>query len=417
MANIMLWPDVHREDGHWLPAVSLAKSLHDRNHDVRMIGIPDTAPIVEPYQIPFTEVLAKHFPFGYAQERFLETGRTVMSHLMPMARGELDDVFTGSEEPDVLVVGYFAALEALIVHHKYNLPLVVLTTFLRHPDMLPALLAKSILLDHPPTVMERMIELCAGEPMDVDEFVQPLREAPEIIPMPQAFDFRDRDWKHEAQVTYVEPMVTRLRLDGNPVPTPEVTYFHDLPEEGPLLYGVCGSQVEVFESSARQFFLNLIEMMKSPGMRERHLVLSVGVKLYQEFERAFMMENSPKKLPENVSIASWVPQQEILERAEAIFLHGGLATIKESIWAEVPIVIVPMVNDQFDNALRIEEHDLGVMVEVSSLTPERLREALAEATSSPWIRRAASRMQGIFEDEETRVPKRSVEVIESQLQV
>src|SRR5882672_4745715 len=74
MTTIMLWPDVQREDGHWLPAVSLAKSLKDAGYSVKMMGIPDTAAVVAPYKVPFTEVLSTFFPLGYARER-LETGR------------------------------------------------------------------------------------------------------------------------------------------------------------------------------------------------------------------------------------------------------------------------------------------------------------------------------------------------------
>jgi UDP:flavonoid glycosyltransferase YjiC (YdhE family) len=415
MTKVTLWPDVHREDGHWLPAVSLAKSLKDEGYQVQFIGIPDTADIVAPYKATFIEILADFFPFGYARER-LETGRTQLSHLLAIAKGALDAVF-GGPSPGMLIAGYFAALEALIVHHKYHVPLVTLTTFLRHPNATPALFAKTTLIDLPPAVSAKLIATATGDPtMTIEAFVAPLDAAPELLPAPKEFDFADSDWKHAPQVSYVEPMVTRVPLDGSTLPPPVVDYVHPPPPTGKLLYGAAGSQQEVFELSARQFFEGLIEMMNGPGFSTRQLVLSLGATLFDEFKKIYTDSGAggTRRLPPNVSLAAWVPQLDILARSEAVFLHGGLGTIKESIMAAVPIVITPMVNDQFENALRIERLELGVMAELSRLTPDRLREALAEVTSGPWFRRAALRMQQIFDAAEHRLPKkRSVEIVRS----
>jgi UDP:flavonoid glycosyltransferase YjiC (YdhE family) len=178
---------------------------------------------------------------------------------------------------------------------------------------------------------------------------------------------------------------------------------------------VCGSQVEVFEASARQFFTSLIDMMNAPGLRDRHLVLSLGDMLFQEFLKTYTDTGGggTRRLPDNVSLAPWVPQLDILQRSDTVFIHGGLGTIKESIWTAVPMVVTPMVNDQFENALRIERLDLGVMAEVSRLTPDSLREGLTKVTSSPWFRRATNQMQQVFLAAENRVPKRSVEVVKT----
>src|SRR5690606_40933468 len=56
------------------------------------------------------------------------------------------------------------------------------------------------------------------EGMTVEAFVQPLRDAREIIPCPGAFDFDDDDWKHRELTTYVEPMIAREHLDGATLP-------------------------------------------------------------------------------------------------------------------------------------------------------------------------------------------------------
>ena len=48
MARIMIWPDLYKEHGHWLPCVNLANSLQEIGHTPEFMGIPDCASIVAP---------------------------------------------------------------------------------------------------------------------------------------------------------------------------------------------------------------------------------------------------------------------------------------------------------------------------------------------------------------------------------
>ncbi len=94
-------------------------------------------------------------------------------------------------------------------------------------------------------------------------------------------------------------------------------------------------------------------------------------------------------------------------------MHGGLATIKESIWEQVPIVIVPHGKDQMDNALRIRRSGIGVVSEVADLTPQHLRGLFTAATSSKWIRQKLAKMKALFQVEESKAPKPSIQLIQS----
>jgi UDP:flavonoid glycosyltransferase YjiC (YdhE family) len=116
-------------------------------------------------------------------------------------------------------------------------------------------------------------------------------------------------------------------------------------------------------------------------------------------------------LPSNVKLFDWVSQLDIMGVADVVFMHGGLATIKESIWEKVPIVIVPLGKDQMDNALRIKRAGVGVATEVTDLSALDLRKLFTEATSSSWIRQNLARMQGIFQTAETAKP--SINIIKT----
>lgn len=57
-----------------------------------------------------------------------------------------------------------------------------------------------------------------------------------------------------------------------------------------------------------------------------------------------------------------VPQTTVLANASAFITHGGMGSVKESIFYNVPMIVLPLdlFYDQSDNALRVEHHKLGV---------------------------------------------------------
>jgi UDP:flavonoid glycosyltransferase YjiC (YdhE family) len=421
MAKIMLWPDVYREHGHWLPAVNLAKSLKDLNHTVEFMGIPDCSSIVSPYGATFRPILGNIYPAGHSLNDRLEPigQRWKPHHLLPMCRGQggIAELFAAGVKPNVVVAGYFAGLEALILRHKYQVPFVLLTTYLRHPDEDPAMFAKTKLLFMHEEVAQKLMNSAmnrtASDPdATLEEFLAPLEEAKELIPCPRDFDYFDEDWEHGGNVTYVEPMVTRVPLDpAITLPTNPVGLSPAIPTDKKLIFATSGSQVADYEDKARQYFQSLIGMMKTPGMENYHLVLAMGDKLLAEFNVLYKIDVGTSTLPANVTLSAWVSQLEILKAAEVVFMHGGLATIKESIWEQVPIVIFPHGKDQMDNALRIERAGVGIAPKVDVVTPQALRQALTEVTASPWIKQRLQAMSGLFAAKDNATPKPSVQII------
>jgi hypothetical protein len=432
MSKVMIWPDIYREQGHWLPCVTLAKSLQNAGLTVRFMGIPDTQSIISPYAsltTYFTTILADIYPAGYSSENTLEPldQRWKPAHILPIVGrpaspgvpavpGELDTIFTGTGAPDLLVSGYFTALETLLIHWKYGTKFVIITTFLRHPADLPSLHAKTKLLYMQPALAQAIIDgvvPAAQKGMSIDDFVAPLDARPEIIPCSKQFDFTDPDWVHAANVSYVEPMILRSALDSTPPPPdPTESGAVAVPATQRLIFGTSGSQVQDYEFLARQLFLNLIAMMQTQGMSSYFLVLAVGDKLDAALRVQFGMDVNPSQgFPPNVAWFPWVSQLDIMKQADVVFMHGGLATIKESIWEQVPIVIIPLGKDQLDNALRVQRNGVGVVSQVQDLAPLDLRKLLTTATASTWVRQNLASMQGIFAAAENQSPKPSVTII------
>ena len=59
-------------------------------------------------------------------------------------------------------------------------------------------------------------------------------------------------------------------------------------------------------------------------------------------------------MPSNVLVTEWVPQQDLLaHRNLAVFLtHGGLLSLQEALYHEVPLVGIPIWFDQRTNLIR-----------------------------------------------------------------
>jgi len=65
-------------------------------------------------------------------------------------------------------------------------------------------------------------------------------------------------------------------------------------------------------------------------------------------------------IPENIIIAQYLPQLEILKHADLFITHGGMNSINESLYYGVPMIVMPQINEQRINASRIEQLVVGI---------------------------------------------------------
>ena len=59
----------------------------------------------------------------------------------------------------------------------------------------------------------------------------------------------------------------------------------------------------------------------------------------------------------------WVDQARVLNHADLVVCHGGSGTTLAALAAGVPLVMVPLFADQFENARRIAKTGAGRVVE------------------------------------------------------
>ena len=95
----------------------------------------------------------------------------------------------------------------------------------------------------------------------------------------------------------------------------------------------------------------------------------------------------------NIVAVDYAPQLELLKRATLTITHAGMNTTMESLAEGVPMVAIPVTNDQPAVSARIEHSGCGIRVALSKLSVPRLRAAIERVLTEPSYRENALRLQ------------------------
>jgi UDP:flavonoid glycosyltransferase YjiC (YdhE family) len=302
------------EIGHVNPTFKLAKGLQRRNHRVCYLGIRDYEEYVAAEGLDFVPILDQWCPRGFSKEP-----------------GKIGKIFALSAARDENRRGGNPLAEIRDVLRRTGPDLVVTDVHLRDLAFLADRLdIKSVLIS--PMIPIRFEQLLQYEPPA--SFRPPI-----LILCPVEFEFPDAS--RVAGRHYIEASID---LGRKAVPFP----WEQLDETRPLIYCSFGSHTHRYKQSA-PFFQVLIDAVKRKP--EYQLVLAVGAHLSpSEFGPA----------PSNVVLVNMAPQLKMLERASMMVTHGGLGSVKECIFLNVPMIVFPALWDQPDNAARIAYHGLGL---------------------------------------------------------
>jgi MGT family glycosyltransferase len=360
MANIVFL--LEHEEGHLLPTFQLAKRLAARGHQVSYVGLADAAELVQRQGYPFSPIMENVFPKG--------STRTLRDQIEAAEAGEAGrevgysdaaatDLFVGSlvrgedlaaavqtRQPDVLLVSSLFPLNALVMHYRFGIPVVLITPWLRpfpKAEYSRYIESSLMLLRGAGTELFRLIQEADPKAKRFQDIAARFIGLRELILCPADLDLPRPEWGQEPEVFYVEPSIELSRGRGDSFP------WERLMPGRRLLYTSLGSQSQ--EAGREKLVAFHTAVAEAAGqLPEWQLVLSTGAIEPREITN----------LPETAIAARWVPQIPVLEKASLMITHGGLGTIKECIFHGVPMIAFPMDKDQPDNARRIVHHGLGL---------------------------------------------------------
>lgn len=99
------------------------------------------------------------------------------------------------------------------------------------------------------------------------------------------------------------------------------------------------------------------------------------------------------KLPGDPIVVSYAPQLDLLRRATLAVTHAGLNTVLEALSTGLPLVAIPVTNDQPGIASRVAWIGAGETIANKPVTPQALRAAVVRVRSDPSYRAAAERVR------------------------
>lgn len=144
----------------------------------------------------------------------------------------------------------------------------------------------------------------------------------------------------------------------------------------PLVYASLGT----LQNRLGYLFQTIVDACRNLDVQ---LVLSVGG------GHAGALQN----VPGSAIVVEFAPQLELLKRANLTITHAGMNTTMESLTQGVPMVCLPVTNDQPAVAARVAWTGSGLVVPLKRLSKDRLNEAVRAALYQPSFRNKARELQ------------------------
>ncbi|XP_038052982.1 UDP-glucuronosyltransferase 2B31-like [Patiria miniata] len=170
-------------------------------------------------------------------------------------------------------------------------------------------------------------------------------------------------------------------LDPNQTLDKEVAKFLDSAPDGVLLFSL-GSNVRMLGPKQAQIFADAFNMLP-------HRVLwQSGADL------------TALKLGENTMVAKWLPLTYVMEQpnVRAYLSHAASFSMNEAMWAGLPMVGLPLFEEQMDDMVRVESRGAGLTLDITTITPETLSHAIRRVMTEPGFRKNAQHVSQIMRD-------------------
>lgn len=90
-----------------------------------------------------------------------------------------------------------------------------------------------------------------------------------------------------------------------------------------------------------------------------------------------------KDIPANFLVYHYVPQLEVLQRADVFVTHGGMNSSSEGLYFGVPLVVIPVTGDQPIIAKRVEALGAGLQLDRTDLCSDMLHDTTERVLHDP----------------------------------
>ena len=386
--------------GHLNPMTALARKLQTRGHDVVFISLTDVAPFVEAAGLPFVPCSEEAYPAGSASKLVRRLSELSGEQALDFTINAMMKGYTASlfeTLPDTL---FKAGVDAIVLD-QYQPYVELIPMHLRMPFVH---VSNALHVDYTGQTPICFVDWPYETGNDaLARNVEGIRRARVLLePVTATAQTYARkvglsvDWNNPHSTLSPLAWVTQCPREFDFAPSPDFPQFHyagpchdglgridfDFPWQQltgePIVYASMGTLqnglVDIFRSITQAAI----------GLKKLQFVLAVGGQL------------DPKQLgavPANVLVVNYAPQIEILRRSSLCITHAGLNTVLESLSSGVPMVALPITNDQPGVAARIANKKVGVVISPDQASPGNLVAAITQVLGVSTFRSNVRRMQ------------------------
>jgi zeaxanthin glucosyltransferase len=385
--------------GHMYPSSTLALELKKRGHRITFFVIPDAADFYVSHGLSVVVLGQEAYPLGYMDRMFGELAKLkgraglkftigmverdlgIMFALLPQAlqSSQVDAlivdqiVFSGSTVAEFLKIPYVHLANALLFNGENGVPPINFGwpyktgPLSRIRNAFGYAVIRSVLGPVRKSVNAQRVqwglEPCAHFPDDL------YAARPQISQLPPSLEYPRKQLP--ADFHFVGPL-------HNLKTRPHSDFPWEKLDGRPILYASMGTLMNQLDGVFRT-------ILKASENLDVQLVLTLG--------GGKLDPASFSGVKGNPVIVKYAPQLEILKLASVCITAGGLNTINEALAHGVPLVAIPITNDEPAAAARIEWSGVGKSVHIKRLTVARLRAVLEQVLVDPAYRENARRIQ------------------------
>lgn len=414
------------EAGHYYTVMGLAHKLKAVGHRIYFLGILDFQSMVVSQGFEFISFLEEVFPAGFIEAQATGSPGAEREGIFKTMKRESNRVRELNEtwfkdavyeklkdiRPDLVLVDSYLAYLALVTF-RYKIPSILISVTLPQykeygiPPITSTYIPKNksgnrlranlawagcylrnyagmrlasifgIDLNYL-RLMRRLAKFGGYPEKDIyphNAFIPGLN-LPELILCPRELDFPREANPH---ALYIESSLPAQKAD-------ESFPWDKINPDRPLVFCTLGSQSHQWRGSPR-FFQMMIQLFAARP--EWQLVLAIGQYInIEEF----------KTTAPNIIIVNWAPHAEVLKRTTLMVNHGGLGTVKECIYYDVPMISIPFMRDQPGNAARVAYHGLGILLPKSKLSRQNLEASIERILNEPAFSTNVKRMGARFRE-------------------
>ncbi len=384
--------------GHINPLSALARRLQQRGHTVVIFGIADVEARVKAAGIEFGLIGQSDFPpgtllkldqhlselrglasFKFTLERITNTARMVLRDGPEAARRAhieaflVDEAEFGGNVADYLGLPFVSI--AIIPPMVWDNRLPPYCFGWPAGQGWPSRLRNEIAMRFLSRVAAPIFSMVnqqrsAWGLKPMKDWTEALSTLAQVAQLPAALEFEIEMRNRHPLLHYTGPFVDAQQR-------PKIDFDWNRLDGRPLVYASLGT----LQNGSERVFRIIAEACASLPVQ---LVISLGGGIDQERLGA---------LSGNPIVEKYVPQLELIKRSAAVITHAGINTALESLAEGVPLVCIPLGNDQPGVAARVAARGAGLVVPPLRLTAKRLRPALRAALEDESYRSAARKLQ------------------------